>query len=147
MHTGQTKSHDSSPLVWQSLGARNTVKQAWDAVKMMRLGADQVKEVNAQKLLQEFENIKFKDGESVEDFGMHISNLVENLRALSEVVEDIRVVKKFLRVVPTCFTQVVITIEMFYNLKELTVDELVGHLRATEDRIDNKVDQVTDKTC
>jgi hypothetical protein len=33
--------------MWQSLGARNTVKQSWDAVKMMCLGADRVKEVNA----------------------------------------------------------------------------------------------------
>jgi hypothetical protein len=77
---------------------------------------------------------------------MRINNLVGNLRALDEVVEDVRVVKKFLRAVPARFTQVVITIEMLCNLKELTVDELVGRLRAAEDRIDDKVDQVTDKT-
>jgi hypothetical protein len=33
--------------MWQSLGARNTMKQAWDAVKMMCPGVDRVKEVNA----------------------------------------------------------------------------------------------------
>ena len=80
--------------MWQSLGARSTVKEAWEAVKLMRLGADQVKEVNAQKMLQEFENIKFKDGEIVEDFGMRITNLVGNLRALGEIVEDVRVVAR-----------------------------------------------------
>jgi hypothetical protein len=99
--------------MWQTLGARSTVKEAWEAVKLMRLGVDRVKEVNAQKFLQEFENIKFKDGESVEDFGMRITNLVGNLRALGEIVEDVRVVKKFLCVVPARFTQVVVTIEMF----------------------------------
>lgn len=72
--------------MWQSLGARNTVNEAWYAVKLMRLGADRVKEVNAQKLLQEFENIKFKDGESVEDFSMWITNLVGSLRALGKIV-------------------------------------------------------------
>lgn len=81
--------------MWQSLGARPTVKEAWEAVKLMWLDADRVKEVNAQKLLQEFENIKFKDGESVEDFGMRITNLVGNLRALGEFVEDVRVVRNF----------------------------------------------------
>lgn len=104
-----------------------------------------MKEVNAQKLLQEFENIKFKDGESVEDFGMRITNLVGNLRALGEIVEDIRVVKKFLRVVPARFTQVVVTIEMFCDLKALSVDELVGRLRVAEERIEDKVEQVVDK--
>ena len=33
--------------MWQSLGARPTVKEAWEAVKLMWLGADRVKEVNA----------------------------------------------------------------------------------------------------
>jgi hypothetical protein len=36
-----------SKEMWQSLGARSTVKEAWEAVKLMRLGADRVKEVNA----------------------------------------------------------------------------------------------------
>jgi hypothetical protein len=131
--------------MWQSFGARLTMKEAWEAVKLMRLGVDRVKEVNAQKLLQEFENIKFKDGEFVDDFGMRITNLVGNLRALGEIVEDVRVVKKFLRTVPARFTQVVVTIEMFCDLKQLSVDELVGRLRAAEDRFDDKVKHLVDK--
>lgn len=106
----------------------------------MRLGVDRVKEVKAQKLLQEFENIVFKDGESIEDFGMRITNLVGNLKTLGETIEDVHVVKKFLCVVPAWFTQVVVSIEMFYDLKTLTVDELVGRLRAVEERFDDKVD-------
>jgi cell fate (sporulation/competence/biofilm development) regulator YlbF (YheA/YmcA/DUF963 family) len=93
------------------------VKEAWEAVKMMQISADRVKEVNAQRLLQEFENIKFKDGETVEDFGMRLTNLVGNLRVLGEQVEDARVVKKFLRVMPSRFTQVVVSIEMFCDMK------------------------------
>lgn len=41
---------------------KKTVKEAWGAIKTMRLGADRVKEVNAQKLLAEFESISFKPG-------------------------------------------------------------------------------------
>lgn len=65
--------------MWQMLGNHKTVKEAWDAVKVMRLRADRVKEVNAQWLLQEFENIIFKEGESVDQFAMRITNLVANL--------------------------------------------------------------------
>jgi hypothetical protein len=61
-------------------------------------------------------------------------------------VEDVRVVKKFLRVVPARFTQVVVTIEMFCDLKQLSVDELVGRLRAAEERFDDKVEHLVDKT-
>ena len=47
---------------------KKTVKEAWAAIKTMRLGADRVKEVNAQKLLAEFESISFKPGEAIDDF-------------------------------------------------------------------------------
>jgi hypothetical protein len=39
--------HSVPKEMWQALGARKTVKEAWEAVKVMRLGADRVKEVNA----------------------------------------------------------------------------------------------------
>jgi hypothetical protein len=74
--------------MWTTLGRKNTIREAWEAAKTMRLGADRVKEVNAEKLLQEFENISFKDGETVDDFSMRINNLVANLKALGETVDE-----------------------------------------------------------
>jgi hypothetical protein len=126
--------------MWQSLGRKATVKEAWEAVRTNR-----VKEVNAQKVLKEFENIAFKDGESIDAFGMRITNLVGNLKTLGENIDDVRVVKKFLPVVPPRFTQVVVSIEMLCNLKDLTVEELIGRLRAAEERFDDKTEHVTDK--
>ena len=60
-------------------------------------------------------------------------------------MDDTQVVKKFLRVVPARYNQVAVTIEMFCDLKTLTVEELVGRLRAAEDRFEPSADQVTDK--
>jgi hypothetical protein len=79
------------------------VKEAWEAVRTMHVSADRIKEVNAQKLLKDFENIVFKEGESIDDFGMRITNLASNLKTLGETIEDERVVKKFLRVIPARF--------------------------------------------
>lgn len=33
--------------MWATLGARKTVKEAWEVVRTMRLGVDHVKDVNA----------------------------------------------------------------------------------------------------
>jgi hypothetical protein len=38
------------------------------------------------------------------------------------------VVRKFLRVVPARYSQVVVAIEMFTDMKKLTIEELVAHL-------------------
>ncbi|XP_066320048.1 uncharacterized protein [Miscanthus floridulus] len=131
--------------MWQTLGSRKTVKEAWEVVRTMRIGADWVKDVNAQKLMKEFENIQFKDGETIDDFSMRITNLIANLKSYGETVEDARVVKKFLRVVPPHFNSMVVSIEMIHDLKKLTVEELIGHLHAAKERFEDKVEQITDK--
>jgi len=89
--------------LWQMLGAKKTVKEAWQAVKDMRVGAERVKEANAQRLLQEFENIAFKDGETVDTFALRISALAADLRTSGENITDARVVKKMLRVLPKSY--------------------------------------------
>jgi hypothetical protein len=62
------------------------------------------------------------------------------------MVEDSRVIKKLLRVVPARFMLVVVSIEMFCDTKTMKVEELVGRLRAAEDRLSDKTtEQVTDK--
>jgi hypothetical protein len=50
------------PEMHSMLLNKKSAKEAWEAIKSMRLGAKRVKEVNAQKLLAEFEAIAFKMG-------------------------------------------------------------------------------------
>ena len=125
--------------MWGTLGAKKTVKEAWEMVQTMRVGVDRVKEISVQKLLKELENIEFKEGESVEDFGMRITNIIATLKSLNETIDDPCVVKNFLRVLSSRFNQVAVSIEMFYDMKTLLVEDLVGRLRATEDRFEDKV--------
>ncbi|XP_066374735.1 uncharacterized protein [Miscanthus floridulus] len=125
---------------------KKTTKEAWEVVKTMRLGADRVKEVNAQKLLAEFESISLKPGETIDDFTIRITKLAMDLRGLGEnSVDDSRVMKKFLQVIPSHYNQVAVTIKMFCDMKTLTIEELVGRLWEAEDRFEPSVEQVTDK--
>jgi hypothetical protein len=127
--------------------SKKTVKEAWVAIKSMRLGADRVKTVNAQKLLAEFESITFKSGETIEDFAIRISKIATDLTGLGEKsVDDKRVVRKFLRVVPPRYNEIALAIEMFCDLDELTVEELIGRLKAAEDRFEASMEKVTEKT-
>src|SRR5438128_1419464 len=125
-----------------SLAVKKTAKEAWEALRTMRMGVARVQEANAQKLLKEFENIAFKEGETVNDFAVQISGLATNLRALGESMEEVHVVKKFLRVVPARYSQFAISIEMLLDLKELMVEELVGRLRTAYDRFDDGANQI-----
>jgi hypothetical protein len=60
------------------------------------------------------------------------TKLVASLRELSKEMEDSRVVKKILRVVPKKSWQVAVAIEMLTDLNTMFVEGLVGRLRVAE---------------
>ncbi|XP_072146608.1 uncharacterized protein [Setaria viridis] len=115
------------------LAVKKLAKEAWDAVKKMRVGDDRVKSASVQRLLKEFENVAFRNGESVNDFTMRINGLVASLCELGEPMEDSRVVKKILCMVPKKMKQVAVAIEMFMDFDTTSVEEVIGRLRVAED--------------
>mgnify|MGYP003703346709 CR=1 FL=1 len=115
------------------LAVKTSAKEAWDSVKKMRAGDDRVKSASMQRLMKEFENMAFRDGETVGNFAMRINRLTASLRDLGEEMEDSRMVKKVLRVVPKRLKQVAVAIEMLADMDVMSVEELVGRLQVAED--------------
>ena len=62
-----------------TLATKPSAKQAWEAIRTMRIGDDWVRKSMAQSLRAEYEQITFRDGESVEDFALRLSNLMQRL--------------------------------------------------------------------
>ncbi|BBN09934.1 hypothetical protein MPTK1_4g23860 [Marchantia polymorpha subsp. ruderalis] len=54
------------------LAVKKTAKEAWDTIKTIRVGAERVRESKAQVLRKQYESIRFKPGESVDDFGVRL---------------------------------------------------------------------------
>ena len=52
----------------EPLGAKSSAKEAWEAIAAMRVGSNHAKKATAHLLKQEYANLKFKHGESMEDF-------------------------------------------------------------------------------
>ena len=112
-------------------------------MKSMRQGVDRVNEAHAQRLLQEFENFACKDGELVDDFAMRINTLAAEFRVLGETMPENKVVRKLLRSLPRRFSQIGVSIETLLDVNSMTIEDLVGRLKAAEDRLD--VDTVTER--
>nr|GEV49336.1 retrovirus-related Pol polyprotein from transposon TNT 1-94 [Tanacetum cinerariifolium] len=101
----------------------------------MFIGAERVKTTKVQTLKAEFETLSMKDTEIIDDFAIKVNNMVSNIQALGEKVEEAYVVKKLLRAVPTKFLQIASTIEQFADLDNMTVEEVIGRLKAHEERV------------
>jgi hypothetical protein len=54
------------------LAVKSTAKETWDAIKTIRIGAERVRESKAQILRGQYEEIRFKVGESVNYFGLRL---------------------------------------------------------------------------
>jgi hypothetical protein len=117
-----------------SVAVKATAAEVWEAVRSLRISSEVVENVRAQRLRTEFESIRFKEGESVDDFTMRLGSLVAALGTLEEVIKEQLVVQKLLWVVPKHLSQVAVVIEVTQDLSKLTLEDAGGRLRAAEDR-------------
>ncbi|WVZ57966.1 LOW QUALITY PROTEIN: hypothetical protein U9M48_008290 [Paspalum notatum var. saurae] len=121
------------PTEYQStLGRKKTAKLAWESLEKMRLGDDRVKKA---RLRREYEALKFRDGEKVEDFALRLQALVSELGALGKKMDDEEVVGKYLRAAPKRLEPVVVSMETLLDLSKLTIEDVTRRLRAYEDRL------------
>jgi hypothetical protein len=116
------------------LAVKATTHEAWEAIQKVHLGADRVREANAEWLRREFSDLAFRPGETMEDFSLWLTTVASQLRVLGDEVSDKEVVKKLLHVVPNNLEQVVISMETLLDLKSLSIEEVDGHLLAVEQR-------------
>ncbi|XP_074361225.1 uncharacterized protein LOC141701481 [Apium graveolens] len=124
-----------SEELFLTLAKRTTAKEVWEAIKMASLGADRVKKAKAQTLKAEFESLKMNESEQLDDFCLKLNGLVVKIRALGESIGEEYVVKKILRAVPTKFLQIASALEQFGNLETMSVEEVIGSLKAYEERL------------
>ncbi|GKB05364.1 ribonuclease H-like domain, reverse transcriptase, RNA-dependent DNA polymerase [Tanacetum coccineum] len=55
------------------LADKDTAKEAWETLRTMHMGAERVKEAKVQTLRSDFEVIRMKDSESVDEFAMRLN--------------------------------------------------------------------------
>lgn len=124
-----------------AIAEKETAKEVWEAIKTMCMGVERVQEARVQTLKGEFESLMMKDSEKIEDFCLKLSGIVTNIRVLGEAMEESSVVRKILRAVPDKFLQIASNIEQFGDVKSMSVEELVGRLKAHEERMKGRSEQ------
>ncbi|XP_076943088.1 uncharacterized protein LOC143613196 [Bidens hawaiensis] len=107
----------------------------WADLKARFVGADMVKEARLQTLELEFEALKMKDIDTIDDFIGKISQLVSQANNLGSTIDNKKLVRKVLKYVPKKYIQIVAAIEQFADLNTMLFQEAIGRLKAYEERI------------
>lgn len=83
-------------VIFERISASTSAKEAWDTLYTSYRGEEKVKLVRLQTLRCDFDSLKMKDSESVEEFFNRIISLVNQMRLNGEVIETRRVFEKIL---------------------------------------------------
>jgi hypothetical protein len=78
--------------------------------------------------------VKFRNDKLIDEFAMHLNSPASKLHALGEKIDEMRLVKKMLRVVLKQYWQITLSIETILDLNTLSLEGLVDRLRVAEDR-------------
>lgn len=119
--------------VMMALVEYKTAKEAWAAIRTMRIGEARVTEVRINQLMWKFDRMLMDDGETISAFSRRLNALVSEIHALGEDLQEKTVVKRLFAAVPDRFSQIIGTIEQWGDMKTMSVAEAVGRLRAFEE--------------
>ena len=118
------------------VGELESAKQVWEAIKTRHVGAERVREARLQTLNSEFERLKMKDNESIDDFGGKLSELASKSASLGATIEEAKIVKKFLMSLPRKkYIHIVASLEQVLDLNSTSFEDIMGRLKAYEERI------------
>ncbi|XP_066341258.1 uncharacterized protein [Miscanthus floridulus] len=118
----------------KKVAKKKTGKEVWDSLKARFVGTERVKDARLQTLKAEFDALKMKEEETVDEFTRKLTVMSVKYGNLGRTMEDSAMVKKLFDTVPDRFIHVIAGIEQFYDLKTLVFDEAVGRLKAFKER-------------
>lgn len=147
------KNDIATALIFQSIpealvlqiGDLDNAKKVWEAIKSRHMGAERVKEARLQTLMSEFEKLKMKDNDTIDSFVGKLSELSSKSAALGEIMEEPKLVKKILNCLPRKkYIHMVASLEQILDLKTTSFEDIVGRLKAFEERVADEEEDTPD---
>ncbi|KAK4404462.1 hypothetical protein Sango_0814800 [Sesamum angolense] len=120
--------------IFPRISVATSAKEAWSILQKEYQGSAKVRIIKLQTIRRDFENMKMKDSETIDEYYTKVRELVNQLKSYGEDIPEKRVVEKLLISVTDKYDPIVTTIEETKDITTLTVTELVGSLEAYEKR-------------
>lgn len=88
-----------------------------------------------QTLRREYENLKMKDSEKMNDYFSRVMEIVNQIRIYGDSISDEKIVQKVLISLPSKYDASIAAIEESKDLSTLSLVELMGSLESHEQRL------------
>ncbi|GJW02723.1 retrovirus-related pol polyprotein from transposon TNT 1-94 [Tanacetum coccineum] len=116
----------------------NTAKEIWKTLLITHHGNNQVKDNKIDLLVQQYKQFVISEDESIDSAFARFNTIITSLKALDEGYSSKNYVRKFLRTLHPKWRAKVTTIEESKDLTSLSLDELIGNLKAKKESSDEE---------
>nr|GEU48988.1 integrase, catalytic region, zinc finger, CCHC-type, peptidase aspartic, catalytic [Tanacetum cinerariifolium] len=116
------------PEVYALVSNHKVAKELWERIQLLMQGTSLTKQERKCKLYDEFNKFAYKNGESLRDFYLRFSLLLNDMNIYNMKLEQFQVNTKFLNTLPPEWNKFVTNVKLVRDLHITNVDQLHAYL-------------------
>ncbi|GJX11636.1 retrovirus-related pol polyprotein from transposon TNT 1-94 [Tanacetum coccineum] len=116
------------PEVYALVSNHKVAKKLWERIQLLMEGTSLTKQEKECKLYDEFDKFAYKKGETLRDFYLRFSLLLNDMNIYNMKLEQFQVNTKFLNTLPPEWSKFVTDVKLVRDLHTTNVDQLYAYL-------------------
>ncbi|GJW81640.1 retrovirus-related pol polyprotein from transposon TNT 1-94 [Tanacetum coccineum] len=132
------------PEVYALVSNHKVAKELWERIQLLMQGTSLTKQERECKLYDEFDKFAYKKGESLREFYLRFSLLLNDMNIYNMKLEQFQVNTKFLNTLPPEWSKFVTDVKLVRDLHTTNIDQLHAYLGQHEFHANEKGDDPID---
>nr|GFB15689.1 hypothetical protein [Tanacetum cinerariifolium] len=116
------------PEVYALVSTHKVAKELWERIQMLMQGTSFTKQERECKLYDAFDKFAYQKGETLRDFYLRFSLLLNDMNMYNMKLEQFQVNTKFLNTLPSEWSKFVTNVKLVRDLHTTNVDQLHAYL-------------------
>ncbi|GJY33392.1 hypothetical protein Tco_0417861, partial [Tanacetum coccineum] len=132
------------PEVYALVSNHKFAKELWERIQLLMQGSSLKKQERECKLYAEFDKFAYKKGETLHEFYLRFSLLLNDMNIYNMKLEQFQVNIKFLNTLPPKWSKFVTDVKLVQDLHTTNIDQLHAYLGKHEFHANEKGDDPID---
>ncbi|GJY14928.1 retrovirus-related pol polyprotein from transposon TNT 1-94 [Tanacetum coccineum] len=116
------------PEVFALVSDHKVAKELWERIQLLMQGTSLTKQERKCKLYDKFDKFAYKKGETLRDFYLRFSLLLNDMNIYNMKLEEFQVNTKFLNTLPLELSKFVTNVKLVQDLHTTNIDQLHAYL-------------------
>ncbi|GKC74455.1 hypothetical protein Tco_1120338 [Tanacetum coccineum] len=116
------------PEIYALVSQHRVAKDIWEKIQLLMQGTSLTKQERECKLYDEFDKFTYKTGESLHEYYLRFTLLLNDMNIYKMPLEQFQVNTKFLNTLPAEWSKFVTDVKLVKDLHTTNVDQIHAHL-------------------